>query len=81
MKYTPKMPLGIEAKKLIVEALEYYISRKMLDLWGTKVDDEPLSEDAIIELNRITLDVNRYYKKTIGHAKHKYPTIKKREEI
>tara|TARA_Y100001973_G_C5157012_1_gene311353 strand:- start:228 stop:464 length:237 start_codon:yes stop_codon:yes gene_type:complete len=72
MKYTPKMPLGIEAKKLIVEALEYYISR-----WGTKVDDEPLSEDAIIELNRITLDVNKYYKKTIGQPKHKYPTINK----
>ena len=72
MKYTPKMPLGIEAKKLIVEALEYYINR-----WGTKVDDEPLSEDAIIELNRITLDVNKHYKKTIGQAKHKYPTIKK----
>ena len=72
MKYTPKMPLGIEAKKLIVEALEYYIAR-----WGTKVDDEPLSEDAIIELNRITLDVNKHYKKTIGQAKHKYPTIDK----
>ena len=74
MKYTPKMPLGIEAKKLIVEALEYYICR-----WGTDVDDEPLSEDAMIEINAITRDVNRYYKKTIGQTKHRYPTIEKKE--
>ena len=72
MEYTPKMPLGIEAKKLIVEALEYYISR-----WGTSVDDEPISEDARIEINAITRDVNRHYIKTIGHKKHKYPTIEK----
>ena len=70
MKYTPKMPLGIEAKRFIVEALEYYIDR-----WGTTIDDEELSEDSVIELNRITLDANKYYLKTIGHKKHKYPTI------
>tara|TARA_R100001594_G_scaffold121864_1_gene157849 strand:- start:716 stop:943 length:228 start_codon:yes stop_codon:yes gene_type:complete len=74
MKYTPKMPLGIEAKRLIVEAIEYYIDR-----WGTSIDDEPLSEDSIIELNRITLDVNRYYLKTRGYKKHRYPTINKKE--
>ena len=70
MKYTPKMPLGIEAKRFIVEALEYYIHR-----WGITIDDEKLSEDSHIELNAITRDVNRYYLKTIGHKKHKYPTI------
>ena len=69
-KYTPKMPLGIEAKRFIVEALEYYIDR-----WGTTIDYEELSEDSVIELNRITLDANKYYLKTIGHKKHKYPTI------
>jgi len=74
MEYTPKMPLGIEAKKLIVEALEYYISR-----WGTSVDDEPISEDARIEINAITRDVNRHYIKTIGQKKHKYPTIEYKE--
>ena len=75
MKYTSKIPLGIEAKKLIVEALEYYISR-----WGTKVDDEPLSEDAIIEINRIALDVNKYYKQKTGYKKYKYPLIPKKKE-
>ena len=75
MKYTPKMPLGIEAKKIIVEALEYYISR-----WGTSIDDEPLSEDARIEINAITRDVNRHYIKTIGYKKHKYTTIEYKED-
>ena len=70
MEYTPKMPLGIEAKRFIVEALEYYIHR-----WGITIDDEKLSEDSHIELNAITRDVNRYYLKTIGYKKHKYPTI------
>ena len=74
MKYTPKMPLGIDAKKLIVEALEYYIDR-----WGSSIDDEPISEDARIELNAITRDVNKHYIKTIGHKKHKYPTIEYKE--
>ena len=75
MEYTPKMPLGIEAKKLIVEALEYYIDR-----WGSSIDDKPLSEDARIELNAITRDVNRHYIKTIGCKKHKYPTIDYKED-
>ena len=61
MKYTPKMPLGIESKRLIVEALEYYIDR-----WGTSIDDEPLSQDTRIELNAIVRDANKYYLKTIG---------------
>ena len=74
MKYTSKMPLGIEAKRFIVEALEYYVDR-----WGASIDDEPLNEDSIIELNRITLDVNRHYLKKIGYKKHKYPTISKGE--
>ena len=73
MEYTPKIPLGIDAKKLIIEALEYYIDR-----WGTKVDDKPLSEDAIIELNVICKDVNRYYKETTGYKKYKYPLIEKK---
>jgi len=76
MEYTPKMPLGIEAKILIVEALEYYINR-----WGSSIDDEPLSEDARIELNAITRDVNRYYIKTVGQKKHKYPTIGYKEVL
>ena len=75
MKYTPKMPLGIEAKRFIVEAIEYYIDR-----WGTSIDDKPLSEDSIIELNRITVDVNRHYLKTRGYKKHRYPTINKKEK-
>ena len=75
MKYTPKMPLGTEAKIIIVEALEYYIDR-----WGASVDDEPLSEDSIIELNRIALDVNRHYLKTRGCKKHRYPLINKKED-
>ena len=75
MEYTPKMPLGIEAKILIVEALEYYINR-----WGSSIDDEPLSEDARIELNAITRDVNRFYIRTVGQKKHKYPTIEYKEE-
>ena len=74
MEYTPKIPLGIEAKRFIVEAIEYYINR-----WGATIDDEELSEDSIIELNRITLDVNRYYLKKTGYKKHKYPTIAKGE--
>ena len=73
MKYTPKSPLDIEAKKLIVEALQYYIDR-----WGTDVDDKPLSEDAIIELNRIALEVNKHYTKEIGFKKYKYPLIAKK---
>ena len=75
MKYTPKMPLGIEAKRFIVEAIEYYIDR-----WGTSIDDKPLSEDSQIEINAITRDVNRYYIKTVGHKKHKYPTIESKED-
>ena len=75
MKYTPKMPLGIEAKRFIVEAIEYYIDR-----WGTSIDDKPLSEDSQIEINAITRDVNRYYIKTVGHKKHKYPTIEYKED-
>lgn len=75
MKYTPKMPLGIEAKRFIVEALEYYIDR-----WGIAIDDEELSEDSRIELNAITRDANRYYLKSIGCKKHKYPTIDYKED-
>ena len=70
MEYTPKMPLGIEAKRFIVEALEYYIHR-----WGITIDDEKLSEDSRIELNAITRDANKYYLKTIGCKKHKSPMI------
>tara|TARA_R100001530_G_C4224123_1_gene130796 strand:+ start:97 stop:333 length:237 start_codon:yes stop_codon:yes gene_type:complete len=76
MKMTPKMPLGTEAKRFIVEAIEYYIDR-----WGAEIDDEPLSEDSIIELNAITRDANRYYLKTRGCKKHKYPTINKNERV
>ena len=72
MKYTPKMPLSIEAKKIIIDALINHINR-----WGTRVDDEPLSEDAIIELNRIALDVNKHYLKTKGYKKYEYPLISK----
>ena len=75
MEYTPKMPLGIEAKRFIVEPLEYYIDR-----WGTTIDDEELSEDSRIELNAITRDANRYYIKSIGCKKHKYPTIEYKED-
>ncbi len=67
---TPKSYLGLDAKILIIDALINHIHR-----WGTKVDDEPLSEDAIIELNRIALDVNKHYLKTKGYKKYKYPLI------
>ena len=77
MKESPKVYLSLESKKLIVEALVNHINR-----WGIKVDNEPLSEDAKIELNRIALDVNKYYKQKTGYKKYKYPLIpKKKGEI
>lgn len=75
MKESPKVYLNLQAKKLVVEALEYYINR-----WGIKVDDEPLNQDAKIEINRLVLDINKHYLKETGFKKYKYPLISLKKE-
>jgi hypothetical protein len=76
MKESPKVYLSLESKKLIVEALINHIDR-----WGIKVDDEPLNEDAKIEINRLVLDINRHYLRETGFKKYKYPLIPLKEEV
>ena len=73
LTYTPRTPLSIKTKAYIIEAIEYYYDR-----WGIGFSmDEKLDLDGCIEINRITLEVNKHYLEKVGHKKHTYPTIDK----